>query len=121
MLFAKFRWIGKVLDGADIDRNSKIGRELRSTLIPFSKYLQEKNRRGDGANRVRLDLSPAEWALLAGILAPVALECGITKHLSATLDLSDADVSSILERVQQSAIKLAEQKMPNVVALIPRE
>lgn len=121
MLFAKFRWTGKVLDGADIDRNSKIGRELSSTLITFSKYIQMKNRRGDGANRVRLDLSPAEWALLAAILAPTALECEITEHLSATLDLSDADVSSILERVRQSALKLAKQKMPNVVALMRRE
>ena len=121
MLFAKFRWIGKVLDGADIDRNSKIRRELSSTLITFSKNLKEKNRRGDGANRVRLDLSSAEWALFAAILAPVALECEITEHLSATLDLSDPDVSSILERVRHSALKLAKQKMPNIVALMPRE
>ena len=121
MLFAKFRWIGKVLDGANIDKNSKIGQELRATLIPFSKYLQEKNRRGDGANRVSLDLSPAGCAVLAEIFASVSLEGGITKHLSETLELSDADVSSILERVHQSAIKLAEQKMPNLAALMPRE
>ena len=58
MLFAKIRWTGKVLHGADIERNSKTWRELSSTLITFSKYLKEKNRRGDGANRIRLDLSP---------------------------------------------------------------
>ena len=121
MLFAKARWTGKVLDGADIDRNSEIGLELSSTLITFSKYIQEKNRRGDGANRVRLDLNPAEWALLAAILAPTALETEIEQHLSAALDLSDDDVSSILERVRQSALKLAKQKMPKLVALMPKE
>ncbi len=51
----------------------------------------------------------SDWSE-AAILAPVALETEIEQHLSAALDLSDDDVSSILERVRQSALKLAKQK-----------
>ena len=68
MFFARVRWVGRVLDGAGIDTNSKTGRELSTTLIKFSKYCQEKNRRGEGASDVRLDLGPAEWALLGALL-----------------------------------------------------
>jgi hypothetical protein len=116
MFFARVRWIGRVLDGAGIDTNSKTGRELSSTLITFSKYCQEKNRRGDGASGVRLDLGPAEWALLAALLAPV--EPKVTEHLSAALDLSDAEVSTLLARVRKAALELAKQKMPNVLPSI---
>ena len=56
MFFARVRWVGRVLDGAGIDTNSKTGRELSTTLIKFSKYCQEKNRRGEGASDVRLDV-----------------------------------------------------------------
>jgi hypothetical protein len=117
MFFARVRWIGRVLDGAGIDTNSKTEREFSSTLITFSKYCQEKNRRGDGASGVRLDLGPAEWALLAALLAPV--ERKVNEHLSTALDLSDADVSTLLARVRKAALELAQQKMPNVLASMP--
>lgn len=119
MFFARVRWIGRVLDGAGIDTSSKTGRELSSTLITFSKYCQEKNRRGDGASGVRLNLGPAEWALLAAILAPV--ESKVTEHLSAALDHSDADVSTLLARVRKAALKLAKQRMPDVLATMTGE
>ena len=70
MFFARVRWVGRVLDGAGIDTNSKTGRELSTALLKFSKYGQEKNRRGEGARGARLDLGPAEWAVLGAIFAP---------------------------------------------------
>lgn len=116
MFLARVRWVGRVLDGAGIDTNSKTGRELTSTLVAFSKYCQEKNRRGDGAGGVRLNLSPAEWALLAAILA--AVETRVTDQLSAALNLSEADVSTLLAKVRESSLALAKQKMPDVLASI---
>lgn len=79
MFFARVRWVGRVLDGAGIDTSSKMRRELSSTLITFSKYCQEKNRRGDGASGVRLDFGPAEWALFAAILDSSGFVRGRTK------------------------------------------
>ncbi|MBI3596363.1 MAG: hypothetical protein HY203_04330 [Nitrospirae bacterium] len=116
MFFARVRWIGRVLDGAGIDTSSKTGRELSTTIISFSKYCQEKNRRGDGTNGMRLDLGPAEWALLAAILAPE--ESKITAQLSAALGLSHTDASALVTRTRESALKLAEQKMPALLATI---
>ena len=116
MFFARVRWVGRVLDGAGIDTNSKIGRELSTTLITFSKYCQEKNRRGDGAHGVRLDISPAEWALLAAILAPE--EPKVTEQLSSVLGLSAVDASALVVRTRESALKLAKQKMPALLSTI---
>ena len=119
MFFARIRWIGRVLDGAGIDTNSKTGRELSSTLITFSKICQEKNRRGDGASGVRLDLGPAEWALLAAILAPE--ESKVTEHLSSALGLSDVDASALVAKARKAALELAKTKMPDVLASITGE
>lgn len=119
MFFARVRWIGRVLEGAGIDTNSKTGRELSSTLITFSKYCQKKNRRGDGASGVRHDLGPAEWALLAAIV--VSDEPKVTEHLSTALGLSIADISAILTRVQQAALELAKRSMPNILASMTGE
>jgi hypothetical protein len=119
MFFARVRWIGRVLDGAGIDTNSKSGREISSTLITFSKYCQERNRRGDGASGVRLDLGPAEWALFAAILAPA--ESKVTEHLSAALGLSDVDASILVARVRKAALELAKKKKPGVLASITGE
>ena len=119
MFFARVRWVGRILDGAGIDTSSKTGRELSSTLITFSKYCQEKNRRGEGASGVRLDFGPPEWVLLAAILASV--ETKVTEHLSEALTLSDAEVSTILARVRKAALDLAKHKMPDIVASMSNE
>lgn len=116
MFFARVRWVGRVLDGAGIDTNSKTGRELSTTLITFSKYCEEKNRRGDGAQGVRFDIGPAEWALLGAILAPE--EPKVTAQLSAVLGLSAIDASALVARTRESALKLAEQKMPALLSTI---
>jgi hypothetical protein len=116
MFFARVRWVGKVLDGAGIDTNSEPGRELSSVLITFSKICQEKNRCGDGAGGVHLDLGPAEWALFAAIFAPE--EPRVTKHLTSTPGLSDVETSSLLARVRKAALELAKTKMPDVLATI---
>lgn len=116
MFFARVRWIGRVLDGAGIDTNSKTGQELSSTLIKFSKHCQEKHRRGDGASGVRLDVGPAEWALLAAIFAPE--ESKVTEHLSSALGLSDVETSALVARAREAALELAKIKMPDVLASI---
>ena len=119
MFFARVRWVGRVLDGAGIDTNSKTGRELSTTLIMLSKYCQEKNRRGGGARGVRLNLGPAEWALLAAIFAPE--EPKVTAQISAVLGLSDADASALLGRTRESALELAQRKMPDLLSSVAGE
>jgi hypothetical protein len=112
MFFARVRWVGRVLDGASIEVHSKTGRALSTILITFSKYCQEKNRRGDGA--MRLDVGPAEWALLAAILAPD--EPKVCAQVSALLGLTVIDISGLLARTRDSALKLAEQTMPRLLS-----
>lgn len=116
MFFARVRWIGRVLDSAGIDIYSKTGRELSTTLIAFSKYCEEKNRRGEGASGVRFNIGPAEWAVLAAILAPEKSE--VAAQLSAVLGLSIADASALVARTRVSALKLAEQEMPALLSTI---
>lgn len=116
VFFARVRWVGRILDGAGIDNHSKAGRELSTTLIAFSKECQEKNRRGDGANGVRLDIGPAEWALVAAIFAPEVPT--VTARLSAVLGLSAIEISTLVARTRESALKLAEQKMPAILSTI---
>lgn len=119
MFFARVRWVGRVLDGAGINTSSKTGRELSTTLIMFSKYCQDKNRRGGGATGVRLHLGPAEWAVMAAILAPV--EPKVTAHVCAVLGLSDADASSLLAQTSQSARELAQRDMPDLLSSMARD
>ena len=116
MFFARVRWVGRVLDAANIDNHSKTGRELSTILIAFSEYCQEKNRLGDGARGVRLDIGPAEWAILAALMAPEEPE--VTAQLSAVLGLSAIDASALVGRTRESALKLAEQKMPALLSTI---
>jgi len=116
MFFARVRWIGRVLDGAGIDTNSKTGKELSSTLITFSKYCQEKNRRGDGAGKVRRDFGPAEWALMGAILAPVEPQVG--RQLIGALGLTPAEATKLLSRVRASALELAEQWKPGLLTRV---
>jgi hypothetical protein len=47
------------------------------------------------------------------------VERKVNEHLSTALDLSDADVSTLLARVRKAALELAQQKMPNVLASMP--
>jgi hypothetical protein len=110
MFFARVRWVGRVLEGAGIETSSKTGRELSTTLIKFSKYCQEKNRRGEGARGVRLDLGPAEWALLGAIVAPE--EPRVTDHVAEVLGLSQSDAVALVARTSESALQLAEREMP---------
>ena len=72
MFFARARWVGRVLNGAGIDARSKTWMELSNMLTTFSKYCEEKNRRGHGAGPARPDLGPAEWVLFASIFALAA-------------------------------------------------
>ena len=96
MFFARVRWVGRIIDGAGIGIRSKTGMQLSTTLIQFSKYIQKKNYRGDGAARVRLNMGPAAWAVLAGMLAP--LESDLAARLALALGLSDAEAAVLLER-----------------------
>lgn len=116
MFFARVRWVGRILDGAGIDNHSKTGRELSTTLIAFSKECQEKNRRDEGANGMRLDVGPAEWALLAAIFAPEVPT--VTAQLSATLGFPAIEISALVARTREAALKLAEQKMPTLLSTI---
>ena len=118
MFFARVRWVGKVLHGAGIDTKSKTGRELSTTLIWFSKYCQEKNRRGEGASGVRLDLGPAEWALLGAILAPE--EPRFTDRVAEVLGLSHSEVVALVARIRESALQLAERELPGLLGLFSR-
>ena len=113
MFFARVRWVGRVLEGAGIDTNSRTGRELSTTLIWFSKYCQEKNRRGEGASGVRLDLGPAEWALLGAILAPE--ETRVTDRVAEVLGLSHSEVVALVDRIRESALQLAERELPGLL------
>ena len=113
MFFARVRWVGRVLDGAGIDTYSKTGRELSTTLIKFSKYCQEKHRRGEGASDVRLDLGPAEWALLGAIFAPE--EPRVTNHVGEVLGLSHSEVAALVVRIRESALRLAERELPGLL------
>ena len=113
MFFARVRWVGRVLDGAGIDTNSKTGRELSTALLKFSKYGQEKNRRGEGARGARLDLGPAEWAVLGAIFAPE--DPRVAEHIAEVLALSESDAEALLARTRDSAIKLAERDLPNLL------
>ena len=93
MFFARVRWVGRVLDGAGIDTSSKTGRELSTALLKFSKYCQEKNRRrGEGACGVRLDLGPAEWAVLGAIFA--SEDPRVAEHIAEVLALSESDAAA---------------------------
>ena len=56
MFFARTRWMGRVLNGAGIDARTKTGMAVGPTIIEFSKYCQEKNRRGDGAGPARPEI-----------------------------------------------------------------
>jgi hypothetical protein len=111
MFFARYRWAGKVVAGAGFDLNSKLGQELRSGLVIFSEYCQEKNRRGDG--RIQLQLQAHEWAVLAGLLAPVELR--FAEHLVKSLKMSDAQASKTLELIQTAAQSLAEKEIPELL------
>lgn len=113
MFFARVRWVGKVLDGAGIDTYSKTGRELSTTLVKFSKYCQEKHRRGEGASDVRLNLCPAEWALLGAIFAPE--EPRVTNHVAEVLGLSHSEVAALVVRIRESALQLAERELPGLL------
>ena len=113
MFFARVRWGGRVLDGAGIDTNSKTGRELSTALLKFSKYCQEKNRRGEGARGARLDLGPAEWAVLGAIFAPE--DPRVAEHIAEVLALSESDAEALLARTRDSAIELAERDLPNLL------
>lgn len=115
MFFARVRWVGRVLSGAGIDTNSKTGRELSSTLIKFSKYCQEMNRRGEGALGIRIGLGPAEWAVLGAVFAPE--EPRVADRISQALGLSDSEAAAVLERAKESAIELAARDLPH---LLPR-
>ncbi len=116
MFFARVRWVGRVLDGAGIDTNSKTGRELSTTLIRFSKYCQEKNRRGEGASGARLELGPAEWALLGATFAPE--ERRVTDHVAEEFRLSHSDAVALVARTRDSALQLAKREMPGLLPSI---
>ena len=113
MFFARVRWVGRVLDGAGIDTSSNTGRELSTTLIKFSKYCQEKNRRGEGASDVPLDLGPAEWVLLGAIFAPE--EPRVTDHVAEVLGLSHSEVVALVARIRESALQLAERELTGLL------
>ena len=119
MFFARVRWVGRVLEGAGIDTNSKRGRELSTTLIKFSKYIQEKNRRGEGARGVRLDLGPADWALLGSIFAPE--EPRVADHVSTALGISHSEAIALVTQAKESAVKLVEQEKPSLLPSLRRE
>ena len=113
MFFARVRWVGRVLDGAGIDTSSKTGRELSTALLKFSKYCQEKNLRGEGAWGVRLDLGPAEWAVLGAIFA--SEDPRVAEHIAEVLALSESDADGFVAQTRNSAIELAERDLPNLL------
>ena len=115
VFFARVRWVGRVLDGAGIATYSKTGRELSTALINFSKYCEEKNRRGDGASGVRLDVGPAGWALLGAIFAP---DSPLADGLEEVLGLPHSEVEVLLTRVRESAVQLAQREFPNLLATL---
>ena len=118
MFFARVRWVGRVVDGAGIDTNSKTGRELSTALLKFSKYCQEKNHRGEGARGVRLDLGSAEWAVLGAIFAPE--DPRVAKHVAEVLCRSESDAKALLARTRNSAIEFAERNLPNLLSCLRR-
>ena len=118
MFFARVRWVGRVIDGAGIDTNSKTGRELSTALLKFSKYCQEKNRRGEGALGVRLNLGPAEWAVLGAIFAPE--DPRVAEHVAEVLGRSESDAKALLARTRNSAIELADRNLPNLLSCLRR-
>lgn len=116
MFFARVRWIGRVLDDARIANTSKVGVELTNTLVAFSKHCEEKNHRGDGADRKPLNLGPAEWAILGAIFAAEVSEA--RDRLSASLGISEEEASVLLATTRESALRIANETMPKVVALL---
>ena len=116
MFFARIRWIGRVLDAAGIDTASNTGKELTAALVKFSKYCQEMNRRGEGARRERLDVGPAEWALLAAMLAPE--EASVSRHISGALGIPNAEASALIARTRKAALELAEKEKPGLLAIL---
>ena len=114
--FARARWVGRVLNGAGIDARSKTWMELSNILSMFSKHCQEKNRRGDGAGPARPDLGPAEWVLIASICA--SGESRVTDHAAKALGLSQPEVAALLDRIRESAIRLADRERPGLQASV---
>jgi hypothetical protein len=114
MFFAKVRWIGRVLEGAGIDNHSKAGRELTTSLVRFARHFKKMNHRGMGALSKPLDISPAEWALFAAIVAPGINE--VVEYLSAALRTSAANATALLARTSNAALKLAQQEKPALLS-----
>ena len=119
LLFAKARWIGRVLEGAGIDNYSKTGMELSTTLIKFSKFCHQMNQRGEGLLGMRLNLDPAEWALLGSILAPE--EPRVVEHLSTSLRISQAEAMALVTRTSVAAMKVAEEDKPSLLPILRGE
>lgn len=113
MLFARTRWVGRVLEEAGIEPGSETGRALYVVLLRFSKYCQRMNRAGRGANRTPLRLGPAGWGVAGAMMAPT--EPSIADHLVEVLGMSHTEAVGLVEHIAVSALALAERDLPKVV------